>query len=295
MDSRAGRRICSMYRIITESSCDISEEQLKKWQVELIRMPYLFQDTGEQHLEGDEPIHAFYDEMRNGRIAKTSSVNEDTYSRTFTPVLENGEDILYVAFSSGLSVTCETGRSVAKRLLEKYPERSIRVVDSLCASAGQGLFVYLAAQNRDAGMSLDENADALEADKLQLCHWFTVDDLKYLKRGGRVSAATALLGTARTVKPVLHVDNEGHLIKVTQVHGRKKSIRKMAEMLGETIIKGSPVFISNGDCSEDAEMLARILEQEYQVKTMLITPIGSVIGAHSGPGTLALFFRGEHR
>ena len=284
-----------MYRIITESSCDISEELLKEWQVELIRMPFLFQDNGEQHLDGDEPIHAFYDEMRNGRVAKTSSVNEDTYAGAFVPLLEKGEDILYVAFSSGLSVTCETGRSVAKRLLEKYPERSIRVVDSLCASAGQGLFVYLAAQNRDAGMSLDENADALEADKLHLCHWFTVDDLKYLKRGGRVSAATALLGTALNVKPVLHVDDEGHLIKMTQVHGRKKSIRKMAEMLGETIYKGSPVFISNGDCPEDAEMLARILEQEYQVKTNLITPIGSVIGAHSGPGTLALFFRGEHR
>jgi len=284
-----------MYRIITESSCDISEELLKEWQVELIRMPFLFQDNGEQHLDGDEPIHAFYDEMRNGRVAKTSSVNEDTYTGAFVPLLEKGEDILYVAFSSGLSVTCETGRSVAKRLLEKYPERSIRVVDSLCASAGQGLFVYLAAQNRDAGMSLDENADALEADKLHLCHWFTVDDLKYLKRGGRVSAATALLGTALNVKPVLHVDDEGHLIKMTQVHGRKKSIRKMAEMLGETIYKGSPVFISNGDCPEDAEMLARILEQEYQVKTNLITPIGSVIGAHSGPGTLALFFRGEHR
>ena len=284
-----------MYRIITDSACDITEEKLTEWGVSLIRMPFLFQDNGEQHLEGDEPIKAFYDEMRSGRVAKTSSVNEATYVQSFTPILERGEDMLYVAFSSGLSVTCQTGRKVAEELGRKYPERRIRVVDSLCASAGEGLFVYLATQNRDQGMSLDENADALEEDKFHLCHWFTVDDLKYLKRGGRVSATTALLGTALNVKPVLHVDNEGHLIKVTQVHGRKKSIRKLAEMLGETIYKGSPVFISNGDCPEDARLLAEILKTEYQVETTLITSIGAVIGAHSGPGTLALFFRGEHR
>ena len=169
------------------------------------------------------------------------------------------------------------------------------MVDSLCASAGQGLFVYLAVQNRDRGMGLDENADAMEADKLHLCHWFTVEDLKYLKRGGRVSAATALLGTALNVKPVLHVDNEGHLIKMTQVHGRKKSIRTMAEKLGESILEGSPIFISHGDCLEDAQMLANILKEEYGREVSLITGIGCVIGAHSGPGTLALFFRGTER
>ena len=284
-----------MYRIITDSACDISEELLQNWRVDLIRMPFLFQDTGEQHLEGDEPIQDFYNEMRNGRVAKTSGINEASYAQAFTPILEQGEDLLYVAFSSGLSVTCETGRKVAAELGKKYPERKIIVVDSLCASAGEGLFVYLAVQNRNSGMTLEENAAALEADKLHLCHWFTVEDLKYLKRGGRVSATTALLGTALNVKPVLHVDNEGHLIKMTQVHGRKKSIRKMAEMLGETIYKGSPVFISNGDCAEDAQMLADILKEEYQVDTTLITSIGAVIGAHSGPGTLALFFRGDHR
>ena len=284
-----------MYTIITDSACDIHESKLLEWQVELIRMPFLFQDTGEQHLEGDEPIHDFYDEMREGRVAKTSGINEASYAQAFMPILERGEDLLYVAFSSGLSVTCSTGRNVAGNLKNKYPERKIIVVDSLCASAGEGLLVYLAVQNRESGMTIEENAAALEADKLHLCHWFTVEDLKYLKRGGRVSATTALLGTALNVKPVLHVDDEGHLIKVTQVHGRKKSIRKMAEMLGETIYEGSPVFISNGDCPEDAQLLADILKSEYQVETTLITSIGAVIGAHSGPGTLALFFRGQHR
>ena len=285
----------SEYVLVTDSACDISPEMLEDWGVTLIRMPYLFQDNGEQHLDHDQECHEFYEEMRAGRVAKTSSVNADTYLKTYTALLEAGKDILYVAFSSGLSVTAETGKKVAEEIVRKYPGRKIRVVDSLCASAGEGLFVYLAKENRDRGLNLEENADALEQDKLHLCHWFTVDDLKYLKRGGRVSPATALLGTALNVKPVLHVDNEGHLIKMTQVHGRKKAIRKMAENLGETIYKGSPVFISDADCREDSDLLKKILKEEYGVETTLQVRIGSVIGAHSGPGTLALFFRGEHR
>ena len=283
------------YIIITDSACDITPEKLAEWNVELIRMPYLFTDDGAGKLDHDQPMKEFYDEMRGGRVAKTSGLNEDSFRSKFIPVLESGKDILYLAFSSGLSVTCESGRKAAEALAEKYPDRKIRVIDSLAASAGEGLFIYLGVQNRDRGMTLDENADALEADKLHVCHWFTVEDLKYLKRGGRISAATALLGTALNVKPVLHVDNEGHLIKVTQVHGRKKSIRTMAEKLGETIMEDTPIFISHGDCLEDAEKLKEILETEYHRKVDLITMIGSVIGAHSGPGTLALFFRGSQR
>ena len=283
------------YVLITDSACDILPEKLQEWEVELVRLPYLFTDEGKEMLDNDQPMKEFYNEMRGGRVAKTSGVNENTFANVFTAFLEEGKDILYLAFSSGLSVTCENSKKVAAQLAEKYPDRTIRVVDSLCASAGQGLFVYLAAQNRDRGLDVNENADAMEKDKLHICHWFTVEDLKYLKRGGRVSAATALLGTALNVKPVLHVDNEGHLIKMTQVHGRKKSIRKMAEMLGETILDDTPVFISHGDCLEDAELLAKILKEEYGRDTDLITGIGSVIGAHSGPGTLALFFRGRER
>ena len=281
--------------MITDSACDILPEKLKEWDVELIRLPYLFTDDGKEHLDQDQPMHEFYNEMREGRVAKTSGINEDTFQNTFTSFLEAGKDILYLAFSSGLSVTCENAKKVAAQLSEQYPDRKIRVVDSLCASAGQGLFVYLAVKNRDKGMSLDENADAMEADKLHLCHWFTVEDLKYLKRGGRISAATALLGTALNVKPVLHVDNEGHLIKMIQTHGRKKSIRKMAEKLGETILEDTPIFISHGDCPEDAQLLAKIIREEYGREVELITLIGSVIGAHAGPGTLALFFRGTER
>ena len=287
--------MAASYVMITDSACDILPEKLKEWDVELIRLPYLFTDDGKEHLDQDQPMHEFYNEMREGRVAKTSGINEDTFQNVFASFLEAGKDILYLAFSSGLSVTCENAKKVAAQLSEQYPDRKIRVVDSLCASAGQGLFVYLAVKNRDKGMSLDENADAMEADKLHLCHWFTVEDLKYLKRGGRISAATALLGTALNVKPVLHVDNEGHLIKMIQTHGRKKSIRKMAEKLGETILEDTPIFISHGDCPEDAQLLAKIIREEYGREVELITLIGSVIGAHAGPGTLALFFRGTER
>ncbi len=285
----------SSYQIITDSACDISPDLLREWDVELICMPYLFPDTGEQHLDHDQPIRGFYDEMRSGRVAKTSAINLDSYLKSFRGILDSGMDLFYVAFSSGLSATCATGRAAAEELAKQYPDRAIRVVDTLCASAGEGLLLWYACQNRDRGLTLQENADAIEADKLHLVHWFTVDDLRYLKRGGRISATTALLGSALNVKPVLHVDNEGHLIKVTQVRGRKKAIRTMAEKLGQTILPDSRVFISHGDCEEDARLLEQILKDEYNVKVQLITFVGSLIGAHSGPGTLALFFRGTER
>lgn len=283
------------YVLVTDSACDILPDKLAEWNVEMIPLAFLFTDTAKEQMDHEEPIAEFYKAMRAGRVAKTSCVNEERFESLFRPMLEAGKDVLYLAFSSGLSATCENAKKVCTKLSGKYPERKFVVIDSLAASAGQGLFVYLAAQNRDAGMSLEENAAALEKDILHICHWFTVDDLKFLKRGGRINTATALLGTALDVKPVLHVDNEGHLIKITQVRGRKKSIRRMAEKLGETILPDSPIFISHGDCLEDAEMLRDILHKEYGREVNLITWVGSVIGAHSGPGTLALFFRGTER
>ena len=283
------------YVLYTDSACDIHPDKLAEWKVEMVQLAFLFTDTGKEQKDHEAPIKEFYQAMRDGRVAKTTSVNEEIFRQAFVPCLEAGKDVLYLAFSSGLSATCENGKKVAAELQEKYPERKIVVIDSLAASAGEGLFVYLGVRNRDAGMSLEENAAALNRDLLHVVHWFTVENLVYLKRGGRVSAATALLGSALNVKPILHVDNEGHLIKMSQVHGRKKSIRTMAEKLGKTILPDSPVFISHGDCLEDAETLASILEKEYGRKVDLITYVGSVIGAHSGPGTLALFFLGTER
>ena len=283
------------YVLITDSACDIHPDKLAEWNVKMLPLAFLFTDTNVEQKDHDEPITEFYKAMRAGRVAKTSCVNEDAFEGAFTELLEAGQDILYMGLSGGLSMTPDNARKVAERLAPKYPDRKIEVIDSLSASAGEGLFVYLAVKNRDAGMTLEENAEALRKEILHVCHWFTVEDLVYLKRGGRVSAATALLGTALNVKPVLHVDNEGHLIKMTQVHGRKKSIKTLAEKLGQTIRPDSPIFISNADCLDDAEMLKDILKNEYGKEVTLITSIGSVIGDHAGPGTLALFFMGTER
>ena len=283
------------YVLFTDSACDIHPDKLAEWNVKMLPLTLLFTETNVEQKDHDEPIGEFYKSMRAGRVAKTSCVNEDAFENAFTEILEAGQDILYLGLSGGLSVTPDNAKKVAERLAKKYPDRKIEAIDSLSASAAEGLFVYLAVKNRDAGMTLEENAEALRKEIPHVCHWFTVEDLVYLKRGGRVSAATALLGTALNVKPVLHVDNEGHLIKMTQVHGRKKSIKTLAEKLGQTIRPDSPIFISNADCIEDAEMLKDILKNEYGKEVTLITSIGSVIGAHAGPGTLALFFMGKER
>ena len=283
------------YVLFTDSACDIHPDKLAEWNVKMLPLAFLFTDTNVEQKDHDEPIGEFYKSMRAGRVAKTSCVNEDAFENAFTEILEAGQDILYLGLSGGLSVTPDNAKKVAERLAKKYPDRKIEAIDSLSASAGEGLFVYLAVKNRDAGMTLEENAEALRKEIPHVCHWFTVEDLVYLKRGGWVSAATALLGTALNVKPVLHVDNEGHLIKMTQVHGRKKSIKTLAEKLGQTIRPDSPIFISNADCLEDAEMLKDIIKNECGMDVTLITSIGSVIGAHAGPGTLALFFMGSER
>ena len=200
-------------------------------------------------------------------------------------------------FSSGLSTTYQSAVIAANDLSEQYPDRKILVVDTLCASMGQGLLVWYACQNRDAGLSLEENAQWCEDHKLNLCHWFTVDDLMYLKRGGRVSATTAIIGTMLQIKPILHVDDEGHLISVSKTRGRKASIQALAAKLEELGLEGEneTVFISHGDCIEDAEYLASLIKERCGVKNVIISYIGGVIGSHSGPETLAFFFLGKHR
>ena len=204
--------------------------------------------------------------------------------------------MLYLAFSSGLSTTCNSARIAADELKEAYPDHTVTVVDSLCASAGQGLFVYLVAQQRKEETTLEELAAYAESTKLHICHWFTVDDLVYLKRGGRVSAAAALVGGMLQIKPVLHVDNEGHLIKMSTVRGRRNSIQALADHYAANVLdKTAPVFICHGDCREDADRLATLVMQAGGPQPEKIVFTGSVIGSHSGPGTLALFYLGSER
>ena len=235
--------------------------------------------------------------MRAGGVAKTSAVNVETFKTFFASILQEGKDILYLGFSSGLSNTCNAGQLAANELTEQYPDNRIVVVDTLAASAGFGLLVYLAVQKRDAGAPIDEVAEYITSQRGHLCHWFTVDDLVYLKRGGRISPAVALVGTVLGIKPVLHVDDEGHLINVSKARNRKAALKELANKYNELAIdpKAGPIFISHGDCLDDAKRLGEMLKAQHGVDVDIYTYVGPVIGAHSGPGTLALFFLGKHK
>ena len=284
------------YRIVTDSCCDFPETMYD--QLDLSMIPLTLHYQGKDYTDLSEKfLKKLYKGLREGEVASTAAANPDGWSGILEPVLAGGEDALVLAFSSGLSTTYQSAVIAANELKEKYPERKVNVVDTLCASLGQGLLVWYACKKRDAGMSLPDLTEWVESNKLNLCHWFTVDDLMYLKRGGRVSAATALLGTMLQIKPVLHVDDEGHLINVSKARGRKASIDALAAKLGQTGLPGEndTVFICHGDCLEDAEYLAQQVKEKYGVKEVLIYYTGAVIGSHSGPGTLALFYLGEHR
>ena len=250
------------------------------------------------YLDGRElNIGTFYESLRAGEMATTSAANPIAWKAAAEKAMQAGQDVLILAFSSGLSTTFSAAVMAAQELLEEYPQRKIYVVDTLCASLGQGLLCYHVANRRLAGATLEEARDYAEANKLHLCHWFTVDDLMFLKRGGRVSGATAVMGSLLQIKPVMHVDNDGHLVPVSKARGRKASIQAMAAKVGETAIEPEKqtMFISHGDCRQDAEYLAGLLREKYHVPKIEINYVGPVIGSHSGPGTLALFFLGTHR
>lgn len=285
------------YQIITDSACDLPKAMLQENNIKIIPLSVHFR--GEAHndsVEHDE-VKTLYDAMRAGEVASTSAANPDAWASIMEPALLAGEDVLTLAFSSGLSTTYQSAVIAANELMEKYPQRKIKVVDTGCAALGQGLLVWYACKKRDEGLDLDELALWCQENKLHIAHWFTVDDLIYLKRGGRVSSATALLGAMLNIKPVLHVDDEGHLISMSKVRGRKAAIEMLAKKIGELGggYDNSTVFISHADCLADANTLKHLVQENYGVKDVFIGNLGSVIGSHAGPGTLALFFVGEHR
>lgn len=286
----------SNYQIITDSGCDLPLSMRQQLNVNMVSLTLQFRGQERQDSVGEDII-SLYEGLRAGEVASTAAVNPDTWSGAMEAALQEGKDVLVLAFSSGLSTTYQSAVIASQDLTEKYPQRRIRVVDTRCASLGEGLLVWYACQKRDEGMTLDQLADWAEETKFQLCHWFTVDDLMYLKRGGRVSAATAIVGTMLGIKPVLHMDDEGHLINVGKVRGRKASIEALAEKLGQLGLPGQnkKVFICHGDCLEDAKRLEAIVKEKYGVEEAFIGYTGAVIGSHSGPGTLALFFLGEKR
>lgn len=285
------------YIIFTDSACDVEPELLRQWGVSYADMTFTFVGDSREYINSDISVKEFYDRMREGANAKTAAINADAFMKGFEPLLKEGKDILYVAFSSGLSTTVNSAHMAAEQLAEEYPDRKIVIVDTLAASAGGGLMVYMAVQKKNSGASLEENAAYIESLTAQHCIWFTVDDLEYLKRGGRVSPAVAFVGGLLGIKPVLQMDSEGHLVKVSTARGRKRAIEALADKYGELSYenKDTPIFISHADCMGEAQQLADMLKTRYGVEVTLITNIGPIIGSHSGPGTIALFFIGKHR
>ena len=287
------------YVILTDSSADLSAELVAELGVEVLPLSFTMEDKTYYNWPDNRDIDPgdFYARLRGGAMATTSAVNVADYTETIEPMLKAGKDVLVLAFSSALSATCHSAQIAAEELMEQYPDRKVYVVDTLCASLGQGLLVWYAAQQKKQGKSIEEVRDWTEAHKLILCHWFTVDDLHFLKRGGRISAATAVLGTMLSIKPVMHVDNEGHLIKVGTARGRNASLKALVDHMAETAQNPGEqvVFISHGDCLADAQKVADDVKARFGVKTVVINYVGPVIGAHSGPGTVALFFLGSVR
>ena len=283
------------YRIITDSSCDLTALEIQELNIPVVSLSLNIQ--GKSICPTEEDYKSIYAALRAGENATTSAANPDDWMGAMEPVLKEGQDLLVMAFSSGLSTTYQSSCIAADGLREEFPDAAILTVDTLCASMGQGLLVYLCALQKQAGKSIEEVRDYAEATKMQICHWVTVDDLNHLKRGGRVSAATALFGSMLTIKPIIHVDDEGHLINVGKARGRKPSLMTLAAEMEKRAADPAEqtVFISHGDCLEDAQLLEKILQEKYGVKSAFIYYVGAVIGSHSGPGTLALFFMGNKR
>lgn len=284
------------YEILTDSCCDFSREMYQKLKLTALPLTVNFRDASYPD-RNDDSLKDMYDGFRAGEAATTAALNPQSWSEAMKTVLNRGEDVLVIAFSSGLSTTCQSAVIAARELAEAYPQRKIRVCDSLCASLGQGLLVWHACKKRDVGMDIDTLYQWLLDNRLHLCHWFTVSDLMYLKRGGRIGAATAVVGTMLNVKPILHVDDGGHLVSVSKARGRKAAIEALAKKAQELSAgyENPVMFISHGDCLEDAQTLARLVRERCGVQEVYINYVGAVIGSHSGPGTLALFFLGSQR
>lgn len=284
------------YIISTDTTADLSEEYVNKHKLPLLSFNYTINGTT-YDLTNELPYKEFYAKMKDGAVPKTSQVNPIEAKDFFQKLLdENDADILHVAFSSGLSGSFNSSYIAAKELMEENPERRIVVLDTLAASLGQGLLVDHAVKLRDQGKSIDEVSKWLEDNKLNLCQLFTVDDLIYLYRGGRVSRSKQAAAGVLNIKPILHVDNEGHLVPMVNARGRNKSLKQMVDMMEQRRIAGDQaVFISHGDCLEDAESVAAMIKDRFDIEVAQINHIGPTIGTHSGPGTVALFFLGSER
>ena len=286
------------YVIVTDSCCDLPQELEKAMELTVIPLSVLFSTERFYNRPGEGPgSHEFYQRLYKGESAQTSAPNVEEFKSAFRPVIQGGKDLLYLGFSSALSATYQNSQLALEELREEYPEAKLYGVDTLCASLGQGLLVDLVVREKRAGKSLEEVRDFAESTKGRICHWFTVGNLTQLRRGGRLSPGKAVFGSLLQVKPVLRVDEEGRLVAVTTVKGRKKSIEALLDKM-ETLVEepeGQRIFISQGDCREETEGLATMIREKFPVAEVVIGNVGPVIGSHTGKGVIALFFLGKDR
>ncbi len=281
------------YALVSDATLDLPLDLIEQYDIKVVPMAFT--------LDGEEILHypdernmtneEFYQALKEGKTSSTSQINPMTYVDFMKPILEVGQDILYVCFTSGLSGTYQSALLAKDMLLEDYPERKIEVVDSLCASAGQGYFVYLVAQKKEEGLSLEELTQWTIENRQRIAHWFTVDDLFHLQRGGRLSFAEAMLGSALKIKPIISVDEKGGLYVENKVRGNKRAVEYMLSKMNDTMDETqTTVFVGHGDAAQRAEDLKEKILKNTKAEEVIITKIGPVIGSHTGPGMLAVLF-----
>lgn len=289
----------SNYIIVTDSSCDLSAKMAEELQLHVVPLSVLLDGKHyTNYLDWREiSPKEFYDAMRSGAKSTTSAPNVDQFTEVMEEGLAEGKDVLYIGFSSGLSGTFNAGRLAAEQLQEKYPDRKIFAIDTLCAAEGQGLLCWYAAHMRDDGKTIEEVRDWVLDNMMKVNHWVTVDDLKYLRAGGRISATTAVVGTMLNIKPIIIMDDNGKLESVGKVRGRKAAIKALFDYAQKRAVNPQEqvMFINHAECEEDAQYLADMLKRQLQVKDVIVNTLGPVIGSHTGPGLLVVFFLGENR
>lgn len=287
-----------LFDIVTDSGCDMPQEYYEEHNVTCIPLGFMMDGVNYEGVDGEHiSVQDFYNKLREGRTPTTYQITAETAKPFIEKILKAGRDVFVLAFSSGLSGTANSFATVAKELAEEYPDRKIAVVDSLAASMGQGLLLDYVIKKADSGASLDDTVAYAEDLKLHICHCFTVDDLFHLKRGGRCSSASAIIGSILKIKPLLHVDDAGKLVVIGKTIGRKRAISATVDNLLSKLDfeEGEPIFISHGDCMDDVEYMKKLVKARLPKVEIFVNYIGAVIGSHSGVGTIALFARGSNR
>lgn len=284
------------YVITVNSTVDLPKEWLAERNVPVVPLRYTIDGQTYEDMDGLSSKE-FFQKLREGKMAVTSQVNPEEAKEALEGFVKEGKDVLHLAFSSALSGTCNSMKIAAEELMEEYPGSKVIVIDTLCACLGEALLLYKALKQKESGKTLEETAKWVEENRLHICHNVTVDDLNHLHRGGRVSKATAVLGTMVQIKPIIHMDNNGALQVIGKERGRKKALNKIVDMAVKQAEgwDNDIIMITHGDCIEDAEYVASLVRQKMGIDNILINNIGTVIGSHTGPGVVAVFCMGNER